>query len=40
MSCWGNEIVVPAARSAGGLTLQQRGDLLQERLNEVLAITD
>jgi hypothetical protein len=36
----GNEIVFRLRVPAGGLTLQQRGDLLQERLNEVLAITD
>ena len=36
----GNEVLFRLRVPAGGLSVQQRGDLLQERLNIVLAITD
>lgn len=36
----GNEVIMRLRVPAGGLDLQKRGDLVQERVNEVLAITD
>lgn len=36
----GGEVIIRLRVPAGGLTLEQRGDLVQERVNQLLAITD
>lgn len=36
----GGEIIIRLRVPAGGLTIQQRGDLVQDRINELVAITD